>query len=294
MKSDAMDPQVGLRFRVQQEDKSQVIVVDAERALVGSATHCELRLAAEVVAYEHLEVFVHEGAVHFATKPYVQANFPVLENGSTEGRWPAGMALRIGAVSLHVDLVDLGASKAKFPLWALLAAVPVVLLLVMAITLTRNAHAGEPIVPAAPALFGPKTARCPDVAPEQRAPLAVEKSRIAAAKRERSPFAPADGLEAVSLFELSAACFRTAGAPDRAKEADDAANDLRSRIDEEYRLRRVRLEHAYRTHQPAAAKRELVILIPLTAQHRGAYTDWLAAIDRAYAAELDSRGRIAP
>jgi hypothetical protein len=56
----------------------------------------------------------------------------------------------------------------------------------------------------------------------------------------------------------------------------------------------VRLEHAYRTHQSNAAKRELVVLIPMTAHRRGAYTEWLAFLDRAVNAELEQRGKLQP
>jgi hypothetical protein len=35
-----------------------------------------------------------------------------------------------------------------------------------------------------------------------------------------------------------------------------------------------------------------MVLIPMTSQHRGPYTEWLAALDRAVAAELDQRGRL--
>jgi len=143
-------------------------------------------------------------------------------------------------------------------------------------------------------LVGPKDARCPDVSAEQRPVLATEKLRIALAKRERSPFAPQEGFEAIALFEVSAACFRAAGQPQPAAEADDSANALRVKLDEDYRLRRVRLEHAYRTHQSNAVKRELSVLIPMTSHRRGPYTEWLAFLDRAVTIELDQGGRLQP
>jgi hypothetical protein len=143
-------------------------------------------------------------------------------------------------------------------------------------------------------LIGPKDARCPDVAPEQRVALATDKLRVALAKRERSPFAPQEGYDAVILFEGAAACFRAAGDQEQARDSDEAADILRVKLDEDYRLRRVRLEHAYRTHQVHAAKRELSVLIPLTAHRRGPYTEWLAFVDRAATIELQEEGRLAP
>ena len=143
-------------------------------------------------------------------------------------------------------------------------------------------------------LVGANEAKCPGLAPEQQSVFAIEKFRIALAKRERSPFAPEEGFEAITLFELSASCFRALNQVDHAVEAEDASIVLRSKLDEDYRLRRVRLEHAYRTHQTNAVKRELAVLIPMTSHRRGPYTEWLSALDRAATAELGQRGRLAP
>jgi hypothetical protein len=290
------DPQQGFRFRVVYADgRTEQILVDADRALIGSASHCELRLPPEVAAHEHVEVFAHEGAVHFATRPYALLSLPVLDNVATvEGRWATGSALRIGDVQMHVELVSLGMPKAKAPIWALLVAIPAIAITAVGVALARPVERGLPPIPEAPALIGAKDAKCPELAPEQRPVLAAEKLRIALAKRERSPFAPQDGLEAIALFEVSAACFRASNQPQAATDADDAADVLRGKLDEDYRLRRVRLEHAYRTHQSGAVKRELVVLIPMTAHRRGPYTEWLGFLDRAVTIELDQRGRLAP
>jgi hypothetical protein len=290
------DPQLGFRFRVQHADgRQEQILVDADRALIGSAGHCELRLPPETAAHEHVEIFAHEGAVHFATKSYALASLPSLDGVATvEGRWQSGSVLRIGDVQLSVELVSLGMAKAKPPLWALFVAIPAIVLTMVGVALARPVDRGLPPIPEAPVLVGPKDARCPELAPEQRGVLATEKLRVALAKRERSPFAPQEGIEAIALFELSAACFRDAGQPEQAKGADEAADALRAKLDEDYRLRRVRHEHAYRTHQLGAGKRELAVLIPMTSHRRGPYSEWLAALDRAATIELEQRGRLAP
>lgn len=290
------DPQRGFRFRVSYADgRQEQILVDSERALVGSASHCELRLPPEVAMHEHIEVFAHEGAVHFATRPYALLTLPVLDGVATvEGRWGAGSSLRIGDVQMTVELVSLGMQKAKPPIWALLVAIPAIAITAVGVALARPVDRGLPPIPEAPAIVAAKDAKCPEVAPEQRPVLATEKLRIALAKRERSPFAPQDGIEAIGLFEVSAACFRVAGQAQQGTDADEAANLLRTKLDEDYRLRRVRLEHAYRTHQSNAAKRELVVLIPMTAHRRGPYTEWLAFLDRAVTAELEQRGKLQP
>ena len=290
------DPQLGFRFRLVHPDgRQEQILVDADRALIGAATHCELRLPPEIAAHEHVEVFAHEGAVHFATRPYALLALPVLDGVATpEGRWQPGASLRIGNVQMYVELVSLGMAKAKPPIWALFVAIPAIVITAVGVALARPVDRGLPPIPDAPVLIGPNEAVCPPVAPEQRQVLATEKLRVALAKRERSPFAPQEGFEAINLFELSGACFRAAGQLQAATEADDDATVLRVKLDEDYRLRRVRLEHAYRTHQTGAVKRELSVLIPMTSHRRGPYTEWLAALDRAATAELEQRGRLAP
>ena len=292
----AGDPQLGFRFRLVHADgRQEQMLVDAERALIGSASHCEVRLPPETAVHEHVEVFAHEGAVHFATRPHALLDLPALDGVATaEGRWQAGSALRIGDVQMYVELVSLGMTKAKPPIWALLVAIPAIAITAVGVALARPVDRGLPPIPEAPALVSEKSAKCPDLAPEQRPVLAAEKLRVALAKRERSPFAPQDGFDAITLFELSAACYRAAGKPEQATEPDGNAHLLRVKLDEDYRLRRVRLEHAYRTHQTGAMKRELAVLIPMTSHRRGPYTEWLGALDRAATMELEQRGRLAP
>ncbi len=294
--SDPRDPQLGFRFRLTYPDgRQEAVTVDSERALIGSASHCELRLPPETAAHEHIEVFAHEGAVHFATRPYALVSLASLDGVATvEGRWPAGASLRIGDMQMTVELVSLGMAKAKPPIWALFLALPAIAITAVGVALARPVDRALPPIPEAPVLVGANEAKCPGLAPEQQSVFAIEKFRIALAKRERSPFAPEEGFEAITLFELSASCFRALNQVDHAVEAEDASIVLRSKLDEDYRLRRVRLEHAYRTHQTNAVKRELAVLIPMTSHRRGPYTEWLSALDRAATAELEQRGRLAP
>ncbi len=296
MSGNTGDPQQGFRFRLVYADgRQEQVLVDSERALIGSASHCELRLPPETAAHEHVEVFAHEGAIHFATRRHALGNLAALDGVATvEGQWRTGSTLRVGDVQIQVEMVSLGMAKAKPPLWALFVAIPAIAITAVGVALARPVDRGLPPIPEAPGLVGAKDAKCPEVAPEQRPVLAAEKLRIALAKRERSPFAPQEGFEAIALFEVSAACYRAAGQPQPATEADDAAGVLRVKLDEDYRLRRVRLEHAYRTHQTGAVKRELAVLIPMTSHRRGPYTEWLAALDRAATLEIEQRGRLAP
>jgi hypothetical protein len=290
------DPLVGFRFRLLHPDgKQESLIVDAERALIGSASHCEVRLPPEIAAHEHVEVIASDGAIHFATRPYgLRASLPVVDGISVvEGRWEAGSTLALGNVQMSVELVDLTTAKAKPPILLTVIAAVTILSVVTIFTLARPRKHSNPPVPPAPVLLPPKeTAVCPNVSHEQRPVLAAEKLRVALAKRERSPFVPSDGFEAVILFETAAACFRFAGDPAEGTQADQAADALRLKLDEDYRLRRIRLEHAYWLHATPVVKRELAVLIPMTAHVKGAYTEWLLSLDRAATLELEQKGHL--
>ena len=47
---------------------------------------------------------------------------------------------------------------------------------------------------------------------------------VADAKRERRPFLPKDGVEAVPIYEQASACFRVGGDPNAASLADRSAS----------------------------------------------------------------------
>jgi hypothetical protein len=293
----AMDPQVGFRFRLLHPDgRQEALVVDAERALIGSAAHCEVRLPREIAAHEHIEVYANERVIQFAARVRDPAAFPLL-NGVrvSDGQWIPGAELAVGNVRMMVEIIDMAMPRARAPVWALLALIPLAVLTAGALAYARGPKTADAPIPEAPSLLPDKGAAvCPHVAAEQRVALAMEKERIALAKRERSPFAAEDGIEAVSYFDTAAACYRASGQAREATQAEQNAAALRVKLEEEYRLRRVRLEHAYRLHDPAAVRREVAILIPMTAHRRGPYTEWLAALGRAATAELDQRGKLWP
>jgi hypothetical protein len=164
-------------------------------------------------------------------------------------------------------------------------------LIIMA--MARPAEQRDPVIPEAPALLPSKdAASCASVSGDQRVALAAERLRIARAKQERSPFFPPDGIDAVSYFEGAAACYRAVSMMPDATSATQSADALWLKVDEDYRVRRVRLEHSFRVHDVPAMKRELDFLIPMTAQRRGPYTEWLAAVDRNVIAELEAKGRL--
>jgi len=299
MSSLPSEGQQGLRFRIVHEGgREEFVLVEASRALVGAAAHCDVRLIDDA-AYEHIEVFCHDDFVYFATKPSgLSTDVPKLDGvPTTEGRWSANAAIHIGKAALYVELVRSAAPPPKRASPALVAAsvgVCIAAIVVFFSTPDAGSSGGEsePQWPDAPALFTQREPRtCTDLGAEQRSVMATEQMRIALAKRERSPFFPRDGVDAVGHFERAAACFRAAGREDEALRAGQDAAALQAKLSEEYRLRRVRLEHAHRVHDASGVKREVPVLRSLLSGQPTRYTEWLEAIDRAATATLEQSKR---
>ncbi len=271
--------QYGLRFRVRHADgRSETLLVDAERALVGSAPFCEVRLPSDVAEAEHLEVVTSDGLVHLTSRA-TQARARLDGIEVTSCLWGSGQILRIGAATLRVEVVDLApAKKGVSPLW-LLALIPIAAL-VTTLAYAARPNVVETSIPTPPALFAETETGCPVADAEQAAPLAEARLRSALSKRERRPFAPREGVDAVALFEAAASCFAVAGNADEQRDATERAGSLRVRIEEEYQVRRVRLEHAFRVADPVAAKRELSVLLPLTSGLQSPYVEWMASLSR--------------
>lgn len=281
-----MQADVGLRFHVRHPAGNvETLLVDSASVLIGSAAHCEVRLAE--IAHEHVEVVAVQGIAHLETR--AGAPPPLLDGVPfVAGPWLGGQQLDVGGASLFVEVVDLAPKRAsRSPFWAL---APVPLLAgVFVVVATRNPPAAEAVVPPPPPLLDPVVTTCPAPVGPTLPAFAAEKARIGFAKRERSPFSPADGVEAVGLLETSAACFKSAGREVEEREVTYAARSVRARLAEEYHVRCVRIEHAFKVGDPFAAKRELGFLVPMTAHRRGPYIDWLGSVDRYASQALDER-----
>jgi hypothetical protein len=279
-----------LRFRIEHPGgRIEELVVDAERALLGSAAHCEVRLAPESAGPEHVEVLASQG--HLYISPRINERTPLI-NGvpCAEGIWPPGSVLTVGTTKVTAGIVDLSdRRRQRSPFWLLLP-VPVVALIAV-IFLSPPAPRAEAFIPEAVPLFDPPISTCPVPPREEVRAFANERLRLALARRERGPFLRTEAVDAVPLFEVAAACFRTAGLTKEAAEADQAAKTLRRKLEEEYHLRRVRLEHAFRTADPFGSRRELLVLVPMTARRKGPYVEWLASVDRYAKLEVEQRSQ---
>jgi hypothetical protein len=277
-----------IRFEIRYADgRKEIANVDGERALIGHGAHCDVRLPLDQAAYEHVAVEVVGGTVRVETKAFEP---PATINGLPFTTMPIGadVPLKLGVTRVFISLGDAAfeggvlvtqkKAEATSPLMKLLG------LGVLAAGAYMFLAGDEPNVVQAPAqapdLFASSPTTCPQTAPDQARSLAADKRDIADGKRERSPFVAKDGVQAVTLYELAAVCFQQAGDMARAGETQADATQLRTAIVQDFRSRRVRLEHLMAVGDYELARRDVSVLRTLTDGKQGAWVNWLAHADQ--------------
>jgi len=273
-----------IRFEIRYADgRKEVLAVEGERALIGHGSHCDVRLPLDQAASEHVAVEVVGGTLRVETKAF---DPPAKVNGIPFTTIPISpdVPLQLGTTRIFMALADAEVHDARVvqkkaeetsPLMKALGVAVLVAGAYMAFFWDDAPQTAD--APAqAPDLFGPKPTACPQAAPDQALALASEKFELAEGKRERSPFVAKDGLEAVQLYELAATCFRQARAQARADDADATAAQLRTAITQDFRARRVRLEHLMAVGDYELARQDITVLRALTEGKQGAWVNWLA------------------
>lgn len=261
--------------------------VDGERLLIGSGAHCDVRLPLDQAASEHVAVQVVGGTVRAESKA---SEPPATVNGVPFTSIPLApdVPLRIGTTLLFIALGDFafdGApaereqkKEATSPFMKILG---IGVLGALAYLFLNHDTTPLDVAPTrTPDLFPAVAASCPQSAPDQARSFAAEKFDIAEGKRERSPFAPKEGIQAVQLYETARACFQQAGDQASAAEADGAAKQLRASITQDFRARRVRLEHLLDIGDYELAATDVRVLRSLTDGRPGPWATWLVAVNQ--------------
>jgi hypothetical protein len=221
-----------------------VIEVEADRMLLGSGAHCDIRLPLESAAWEHVVVTQEgEGAVIARVVP---ADAVAFFNGTPrrEAELAAGTVIRIDTVEVLLRDVRDNTAKPKRSQRPRAAVVVAALIgLAAALVILKNASAGgTPPPPKMPELFTAKNVTCPEK--QGALPLAYQKLSLARSKRERFRFYPRDGVEAVALFDTAAACFASAKDASNARIAEGESAALKVAVQDALHGSRVRLERA--------------------------------------------------
>jgi hypothetical protein len=281
-----------LRFDLTLSDGSkESLQTDAERVLIGRGAYCDIRLPDGDSEDEHVAIEVVGAKLRIVARAFTP---PPTLNGEAllEAFVGDDALLGIGAVSIRLSRVQVPGEKLetmKGSSSTLVRAVGVVAVLCLAGMLFFRASRATEVAPTLiPELWGDASPSCPMSTPGQARAFAVEKRIVADGKRERHPFYAADGVEAVSLYRTAAACFQRAGDSPKADELSALAQQLRADVNDDYRVRRLRLERALRTHQDEVAVRELVMLRTLTMGKQGPYIDWINRLARKLAVDKDS------
>ena len=276
-----------LRIELYRGGATQVLEVQADRALVGSGAHCDLRLAPDEAAVEQLTIEARDDEVHAA----VRALQPVVRlNGAPflEGRLSPDSMLELSGVALRVTLTELKESKATPSRGSAqthpvvqgigLVAVAAGLVFVLQKPELTDSVLAQAVAP--PPLFAAAAPPCPQSDPESAAALAESELLDADSKAERAPFYPSDGLSAVQLYERVAACLRVAGDGQRAGEASRAADRLKRELRDELHVQHVRLERLLQASKYDESAQVLSIVSAYVQDKNHPYAHWLSAVKR--------------
>lgn len=278
-----------LKLSVRHDDGTrQDLTVDAAQALIGSGSHCEVRLPAEDAAVEQLLISVDGTGVFGQVRSLER---PVTLNGVpfVEGRLLADTLLRIGRVEIFVTLLEAGGARnasgpkqsgSGSPAIYAMAAVGFPLGFFLLLT-HKPAEAELPTEVEPPPLFAVASAtRCPESSAESALALGGEELRRAETARERAPFSGQDAVVAVNTFQRAAACFGHAAAPERASDATQQAEKMKKSVELDFHVHRVRLERALATKSYEEARTEVRLLLSYVGRHGSPYASWLTSLDR--------------
>jgi hypothetical protein len=244
--------------------RREEITVDSDSAVIGSGAHCEVRLTPEEAAVEHLFVQARQGAI-FAEARTLSP--PPTMNGLpfTHGRLLPESVVMVGRVGLSMSLlqisdeVEIGRRpvRKRNPRTYVLGAVGIPLGLFYLANEYKATDSQVAMPIGVPELFAPAEMNCPQSSKEPGLAFALDQRARADAKRERSPFAPEDGVAAVPFYERAAACFKIADRSGEEREAGEDAAVLRRKLTDDFRLNRLRLERALSIEDWDAARRQI-------------------------------------
>jgi hypothetical protein len=257
--------------------------MEAERVLIGSGAHCEIRLPVDQARVEHVLIElgpagIFARALNFDPPPTIN-NIPF-----QQAPLPPGAVLGVGGCQILVEITEGaagtpgGPKKKTSPLMfiAMAIIVPVGLYSI----LVDDPVEGQKASPKqAPELWQAPVASCPYTGGQALA-FAREKMAVADAKRERRPFHVQDGVQAVPTYEAAGVCFRAGGDAASGTLAEESAKFLRRDITDDFRTRRVRLDHALAIEDYVSAQKEVRVLLQFTEGKSGDYVTWLSSLER--------------
>lgn len=261
------------------------LAVDADRVLIGSGGHCDIRLNIDQARIEHVRVDVVPQGI-FATAMSFEP--PPTINGVTftQAVLPPNAILGVGQTQIQVQVQQVSAQtekkvekKKSSPLLLVccllaLAAYAANEFLDESAAKTNMAIEAPPLWPEQP------QSACPRPPGPVARNFAYDTLTMAESKRERRAFYPQDGVQAVTDFEIASACFRAAGEPQSAVYCDEAARGLRDEMNGDFRKFRERLRYHYTHEEWVSARYDVRNLLAFTANVQGEYREFLKNTER--------------
>jgi hypothetical protein len=246
-----------IRFRVRHaEGNVQELFTETPCVLLGSGSHCEIRLPIGTARVEH--VFIENTPTGLRAVARSVDPVPKLDGVEfTEAPIRAECTLTIGATRIDVipsegigpaDGIVRAAGPRNPRIYVYLALGAACSLALIAARPKPRSTSPEPHD--VPHLWDTaQKATCPAAGADEAVAQANAKFDLAVAKQERSPFHPEDGVAAVTYFQVAEACFRAA---DQGPDADEsAARSARLSADmvDRFHSHRMRLSRALATEQ---------------------------------------------
>ncbi len=273
-----------LRFQIQHANgKQEVISVEAERALIGSGAHCEIRLPLDQAAGEHVLVQVGAAgvfvqALHFERPPMI-GGVPF-----TQAPLPPEAVLGLGQTQMLITIAEDGGDKVTKK--KAQKSNPVLMVAMLAglgfgvfMILNANAAPDNSIPEEVPSLWAQPLDAC-DRSAAEAVIYAQQQKGIADSRRERRAFHAHDGIEAVPLYQTAAACFKKGGDMQAYQRASDDANKLQKEMEDDYRTHVLRLRHALEVGDKPSTHKEARTLIEMLQGKDGKFVDFLNETDR--------------
>ena len=263
--------------------KRDSAVVEGQRALIGSGSHCDVRLAMDQAAYEQVLI----EAVGSTLRAEARADQPrATINGLplVASALSPDAELGIGDIRLFVSFVPDAldgpqiAAKQKTHSPLLLAALLPIFGALFYLLFWDSDNKIKPAPSDAQTLFAEERLSCPQQDPGSALAFAEEQAEIADGKRERMPFAVEEGVQAAGLYHLAAACFNSGQDSTRARDTESIATSLEQDLSDEFRARRLRLSHLLMVEDYELALRDISVLRALTSEKKGRYFEWLAQV----------------
>jgi hypothetical protein len=277
-----------LRFQIRYPNgQMEQLQVEAERVLVGSGAHCEIRLPIDQAAME--SVRVQRGAAGVWAEALSFDPPPTINNTPfSQAPLQAESVLGVGQIQIYVTLSEDAKGAATVAKKQEKSSPVLLVLCTLAILggsyffIFDQGDQGPAAQPREiPDLWDAPITTCPRTSSaEQAIAVARDKELVADGRRERRPFHAQDGVAAVPLYETAAACFRAGGDAASAAESANEAATLRKEMYDDFRTHRVRLEHAIQIQDLSTSRKEVRTLLAFLEGRQGDYVTWLSNLDR--------------